>query len=261
MGIGNQYLRQIEEPHSPELTQLFEQALSDVREKFDDKDLEVDSETLQKSTYTYYHNWETESPKFGFFLQNPGTLKPRHEGKDLLEASEPLDYVEVYQRYAAEWFVKKNEHFAGRFFPLLDHHGLIDVDNWKTYVQDGFFDDFYMTDLVKYRVTTGDIEDQHRTESYEEQLKHELEAIDLELVFAFSSRLWKTLHEEVPLEPIIDEAPESDSVSKCHGYLYQAGDPLNCHVIPLSHYSRQIYGHYLRDSYFDYLQEGISNYV
>lgn len=260
MSFGSQFFQDIEEPESPVLSQLYDQALSEGREKFDKKDIEVDEEALRKSTYTYYHNWETESPNLGFFLQNPGTLKARHEGKDLLNASDPLDYIAVYQRYAAEWFVLKNKHFAGRFFPILDELDLIQVQDWKTYVKDAFFDDFYMTDLVKYRVTTGDIEDQHRKESYEEQLKHELEAIDIDLAFAFSSRLWKTLHEEVPLEPRSAGAPESSSVSECHGHLYQAGKPLNCEVIPLSHYSRQIYGHYLRDSYFDYLQEGLGQF-
>lgn len=261
MKLGNSFLRRIENPQSSGLAQLNEQALSNVRAKFDQKDIEVDSETLRKSTYTYYHNWETESPKFGFFLQNPGTLKARHEGRDLLEASEPLEYVDVYQRYAAEWFINKNEHFAGRFFPFLDELGLIDVHDWKSYVQDSFFDDFYMTDLVKYRVTTGDIQDQHRIESFDEQMKHELEEIDVRLVFAFSSRLWKTLYENISLDPISEGVPLTRSVSECHGFLYKAGNPLNCYVIPLSHYSRQIYGHYLRDSYFDYLKDGLTDYI
>lgn len=261
MKIGDQYLRRIEVPQSKGLAQLHEMALSDVRDKFEDKGMTVDADTLEKSTYTYYHDWESESPSFGFFLQNPGTLKPRHEGRDLLAASNPLDYVEVYQRYAAEWFVDKNEHFSGRFFPLLGDLGLIDIDDWKTYVQGKFFEDFYMTDLVKYRVTTGDIKAKHRTESYEEQLKHELEALDLELVFAFSSRLWKTLHEEVDLEGLTDGAPDSDSVSSCHGHLYRAGEPLDSFVIPLSHYSGQIFGHYLRDSYFEYLEEGLMKFL
>lgn len=135
------------------------------------------------------------------------------------------------------------------------------MSDWETYVKDEFFDNFYMTDLVKYCVTTKEIKKQHRSESYEKQLRHELEYIDLDLVFSFSSRRWKTLYEQVStISPVSEQAPESDSVSNCHGYLYRAEEPLDCHIIPLSHYSKQIYGHYLRDSYFNYLREGLDDF-
>jgi hypothetical protein len=105
-------------------------------------------------------------------------------------AQKPLEYVRTYRTYALEWLLEKNEHFSSRFLPLLSRYGLLDGgEEWRTYLEGEFYDDFYLTDLIKYRVRTEDIGDRHRRAGFDEHLREELRAIDPEIVFAFSARV------------------------------------------------------------------------
>lgn len=261
MSLGPGFIERIERPESDALSELRDEAAHDVRESLQGSGFDTTPEIVRKSTYTYYYDWERDDPEYVFLVQNPGTLSRRHEMKGIRASRSPIEYVRTYRTYAQEWLLEKNEHFSSRFFPLLTRYGLLEgAEEWRTYLKEGFYDDFYLTDLIKYRVKTGDIGDRHRRAGFEEHLHEELRLVDPELVFAFSARVWDTLREELDLRPVSDGAVPDATVSNAHGHLYRATGALDTHVLPLSHFSMRVYALLLRDSYFEYLHDALSAY-
>lgn len=261
MPLDGRIIEKIEYPESPALRDLLDQAREHAQEELTSAGVEVSSSDVNKSTYTYYHDWEREDPIYAFIVQNPGQLQRRHEMEGIREAQSPLDYVRTYQKYAVDWLIEKNAHFSREFFPMLDRNGLISLDDgdWNRYVREEFYDDFYLTDLVKYRVRTGDIDDEHRQAGLEEHLGPELRRLGPDVVFAFSSRVWNTFLENLNPTPLSNGAGLDSKVSRAHGYLYHIENPIDAYVVPLSHFSSRVYALLLRDSYFEYLADGLAD--
>ncbi len=114
-----------------------------------------------------------------------------------------------------------------------------------------------MTDLIKYRVKTKNIDDKHCKAGFKNHLKKELEYIDPKLIFVFSSNTWDTIKEKIDIEPI-DDKVDVDNVASNHGYLFRTNHTsIDTYIIPLTHFSMVSYSNTLRNSYFDYLKEGI----
>lgn len=267
------HLRQIEQPDHPALQELLETARENTRkqlvkdgaEVLDDETIryrgrELDTEALNKFSYTFYFDWERdESPSFMFLVQNPGPLVSRRhlddEADELLDTASYLEQVRVNRGYLKNWLWRQNSRFSEGFFPLLAEHGLIQYDSLEEYLNGAFYSDFILTDVVKYRVSTSEIgggRGGNAEVSYDTLLSSELEAIEPDLIFAFGSRCWQVLYRNLDLEPIQDDAELTTSVTNAHGYSFQYDG--GC-VIPLTHFSGQ--NSFLRNSYHDYLDDGL----
>lgn len=274
------YLERVEDPDHPAMRDLLETARNNVREQLLEegaeeandgailyRGTELDDAALTKFSYTFYHDWwDGETPKFVFLVQNPGPLvSGRHlddEADDLLKAVGAEDsyrrQVRVNQGYLEDWLWRRNQRFSEGFFPVLSDHGLISYDSLKGYLRGDFFDDFVLTDVVKYRVSTGEIDGGVKGNaevSYDEYLYPELEALDPDLIFSFGSRCWKVLLRNLDLDAVGD-GELTDTVTNAHGHAFRSDD---WYVIPLTHFSGR--NTFLRDSYYEYLSEGIEQII
>lgn len=170
-----------------------------------------------------------------------------------------LNQVNVNQRYLKDWLLGKNKQFAETFFSILREFDLIEYDDLDSYLEQAFYDDFVLTDLVKYRVTTQELSSSkggNAELSCDAFLKPELMALDPDLVFCFGSYCWPVLYRNLDLEPVEGGAQAMTStVTNAHGFIYESN---STYVLPLMHFSRQ--NQSLRNSYFEYLREGLANY-
>lgn len=277
-----QHLDQIEHPSHPALQNLLATARDNVVDQLrtdgatvrDDgtvayRDAVLGDAELTKFCYTFYYDWEAaDDPQYMFLVQNPGELvSARHlddEAAELVAAvtsdTPYRDQVRVNRGYLKDWLWRRNRRFAGNFFPRLDAHNLIDIDGVEPYLDDGFYNDFVLTDLVKYRVATKHIDADpggNAEASFDAFLQPELDALDPDLVFCFGSRCWKVLYRNLDVTPV--KAPETrltDTVTNAHGYLFRTDDT---YIIPLTHFSGR--NSFLRDSYYDYLDDGLASFA
>ncbi len=78
-----------------------DKAKENVEDKIRQRDYTPDTDSdlkklIDKSLYTYYHRFQIENPRYGFILQNPGTLKNRHEIKDLDNTETLQERISIY---------------------------------------------------------------------------------------------------------------------------------------------------------------------
>ena len=105
-----------------------------------------------------------------------------------------------------------------------------------------FFDDFYMTDIVKYRAPGSAVGSPEVQFSFSEQLREELEAIDPDLIFTFGNRAWNPIRDELAAKPVESLAIDESRITELHGSLHETGRVLDTYVLPLGHMSTQFYG-------------------
>jgi hypothetical protein len=203
---------------------------------------DVPDHVLRKLTYTYYHDWKTEDPRFMFLLEDPGipgehVIMEVADYVDLGSGYDLYDAVQIDRRFGSHWLAKRGyTDFSSDFIQACSDNGLIELEEpWWQYLLSGeFFDDFYMADVIKYRgvnASTGDI-----NTSYYSFLSEELEFLEPDLVFAFGKRAWTTLLEKFEIEPLVD-GPVSESILDVHGAVYGASGIVETDVLPLGHMS------------------------
>ena len=275
------YLNRIENPDHPAMQDLLATARENVRgqlldegaEEIDEGTLryrgtELDEQALTKFAYAFYYDWERDpSPKFVFLVQNPGPLVNRRhlddEAEELLEAVDAdnpyLTQVRINRGYLKDWLWRRNGKFSENFFPLLSEHGLIEYESLEHYLEGGFYADFALTDVVKYRVRTSAIDGGrggNAEVSYEDFLAPELEALDPDLIFSFGSRCWRVLYRNLDVTPVDGDEALTNSVTNAHGYAFQYDGG---YIIPLTHFSGR--NTFLRNSYYEYLSEGLDSFA
>lgn len=265
-----EFVNRIENPRSRTLEQLFERALENVEEQLRDYGAtDQDEWALKKIAYTYYYNWDEDDPDYVFLLEDPGNLNERHTREIrrievLKDEFDPLALIDIYRRFATTWFIEtRNSDFIRRFLYTCSENGLIEFDGyWGDYVRSQqFFDDFYMTDIVKYRAPGSAVGSPEVRASFSEQLGTELETLDSDLIFTFGNRAWNPIKEELAAEPV--EAPEIDEskITELHGHLHETGRVLDTYVLPLGHMSTQFYGAQIsKKEYMSRMEEGLERW-
>lgn len=272
------YLGGIENPNEKPLKELLSTAREGVIDQLQNDGAEVldngrvqykgsklGKDELNKFAYTFYFDWENdEDPDYVFLVQNPGRLITErhldHEAEELIEAIQSNDpyisQVRKNREYLYDWLWSRNSKFSEGFFSTLEDYGLIEIESVEKYLEGEFYSDFVLTDLVKYRVQTGEISGNiggNAELSFQEYLLPELKAYDPELVFLFGSRNWKTFLGNMDLEPVTgSDGILVDTISNTHGHLYEAE---GMHFLPLNHFSGR--NTFLRNSYFDYMEDGL----
>ena len=265
-----EFLSQIENPRSHILEELLESAVTDVEEHqqtYDDVNL--DEWAVRKMAFTYYYNWETDNPDFVFLLTDPGSIDERHMREAqriaaLKNEYDPLSLVDIYRNFATTWFTEtRNSDFIGTFLATCNEMDLIAYENyWKDYIRSReFFNDFYMTDIVKYRAPRSTVGSPEVQVSFSEQLREELEGIDPDLIFTFGNRAWTPIEEELATEPIDDLAIDESKITELHGHLHKTGGVIDAHVLPLGHMSTQFYGAQIsKQEYMSRMEDGLERW-
>jgi len=261
--MNSEFVNRIAEPEHPELQNLADEARNGVREALTDWGwTNPDDVTVRNLSFTYYHDWEHDDPDCMFLIQDPGPVYDRHRQefeaiRNLDPAADPLELVSLHRRFATSWLIQRNADFAEKFLTACARNGYADVDNdWERYVENGgFFDDFYLTDVIKYRI--GDHDTPHHRASYRGYLADELRHVEPELLFVFGGDAWGVVRSAMDPTPLVDIDGDASKVTDAHGYPFRVTSPAETVAVPLVHFSGRIYHSLLRDSYFDYLSEGL----
>jgi len=239
-------------------------------------------ESMRNNGFTFYAS-RFNDYKYMIILQNPLYNKERHKKEKTESTGKSIqDRAKIHQKYFLEWFLKgnrekrrgQNYRFIERFLDLLKSNGLISYDDTPGYLETGFFNDFYVTDIVKYWGATGDITDALLKHSVH-HLIDEIINVRPELIFSFSTRVWDCLYpigrDKFELSPIqgwgeierhSDLERSVETLANVHGHLFRGkyADGIPFHLIPLIHLSKNARYNLIRDSYFNCLKEGLQNY-
>jgi len=218
--MNRDFVEGIEHPESRYLQEAQESAARHVRERLEDHHMtDVPDKVLRKLTYAYYHDWEQNDPNYVFLLADPG-VPGEHV---VFEANayaglEPTDYrtkVQIDQRFGARWLAKQRyTDFTSEFLTHCQDHGLVEFDEpwWQYLLSGSFFDDFYMTDVVKYR------ENNPSQATLDAAVRlgliQELEYIDPDLIFTFGSRAWDAVRTHLQAEPTRRSRPTTPRTTR-----------------------------------------------
>lgn len=261
--MNEDFVERIEHPESRYLQEAQQDAYARVRDRLEEHHMtDVPEQVLEKLTYAYYHDWERNDPNYVFLLADPG-VPGEHV---VFEANayadlDPADYrqkVHVDQRFGARWLAKKRyTDFTSEYIECCHEHDLIDVENpwWQYLLSGSFFDDFYMTDVVKYR------EDSPSRNALDASVRlgliQELEYVDPDLIFAFGGRAWDVLREHLQAVPVGD-VNDPSSINEVHGELHRATREHEVDVLPCGHMSPQFRGAQISHrEYMDRIAAGI----
>lgn len=246
--MNEQFIRQIENPSSPQQQTLYEQGLEITKDRLEKHSIEgLEDTTLTRLNYTYYHNWKRNDPDFFFLIRDPG--KPGDhvvsEAVEIDRTEEILDLIDIYQRIGARWLMGRNyATFIREFLRVCEQKDLVELTtDWWEYVLTGsFFDDFYMTDVVKYRIDE-DPTDSDLQDCFTSYLFPEIDEIDPDLIFAFGKTPWKSIRDTLNTKDIETGEQTKPSVTQAQGRLFRTtrmpDDQL--FVIPFLHMSPQNY--------------------
>ena len=220
------------------------------------------------SPFALYYSHD--SPRGGkmFVMENPGSggliekyskeLKAENEAykawaRDLAKngkASYALleEFIKCSRECAKSWLIKGNAHLL-EFFKILSENDIIktkvtDKKSYDKYIENDFFQDFWVTDWCKTRFKT-DLED---------IIRKEIEWVQPRLVFLFSGYTWQNFYKiyEDKLKPQIQKQFSEDEIyndkrkfkpgiEKMHGHFFTLQIPHEVGVFPLIHFVGQAY--------------------
>lgn len=261
MALDAGFVRGIEQPEHSVLDDALTEACNLTTQRLNQMGFSNPEPWLvRKVAFAYFYDWERDSPDFAFVLPDPGNLGKEYtqEVRDLRAAGPDipiLQQVSFYRDLAKDWFLNHRTDFPGEFFPVLQSMGIIDYSNsWREYIQSGeFFDDFYMTDVVKYRVAGGS------TSSLEEwafrrHLKQELSTISPTVIFVFGGRAWNTIRTHLTLESVGSILGDDSKITNAHGELYYTKSNGCSFVVPLGHMSGNSWWQFPPEDYLNRLE-------
>jgi hypothetical protein len=264
MSPDRDFINRIEYPDHAALQGLRDDACETTRSRLEEWGYpDVDESTIRKLSYTYYYDPSQDDPDYVFLLQDPGGIQRRHteelERLKAIDDQSPLtELVDIYRQFPKSWLLRnRNSDFSLKFFSTLSDHGIISLSStWRDYLRDeGFYHDFYMTDIVKYRVD-GFTKREER-ESVNEFLREELAMIDPDLIFVFGGDAWDVLRGYFDTTPIDTTTVDTSKITEIHGCLCRTGQELDAHVLPLSHMSGQVWWRFPPEEYIERMEAGL----
>lgn len=260
-------IERIENPENEHLRSMLSDACQTTEDRLEEWGFSgVSDATIRRLSYTYYHRSDQDDPKYVFLVQDPGGLQRRHtEELDRIrsiEETENLDsLVDVYREFPKSWLLRnRNSDFSEQFFSTLADHGLISYEtSWRPYLQnEQFYDDFYMTDVVKYRVD-GSNKSEERA-SVDAFLREELSNLDPELIFSFGRQAWEVLRDHFGAWPVSGGQRDMGKISEMHGQLCETRGQVDTMVLPLSHMSGQVWWRFPPEEYISRMEDGIEEW-
>jgi len=277
----------------PMLDRAIERLAEKIVDEFSDYDTTL-QEFNKESSVIDLNDWNLYSLTIDrekmFIMQNPGVGKKdesqideqrkrvikwqEHKSSERLETA-----IKSMQKGLIKWLTKYNMHFW-KFFEILSkekiiQHRIVNKSEYENYIKNHFLEDFYVTDLFKYRVPTTKLGSALYGKNVEKQEfrkklmkvleEYELKQVKPKLVFVFSTRTWETFYTyfDKKIEPIGKELEEDTrdflkKVTNVHGLTFKLtifGNEKEIIVIPLCHFSPRYYNNLIRSSYFRYFKE------
>lgn len=268
MSPNKDFINRIEYPDDTVLQSLRDDACETTQHRLEKWGFpDIDDSTIRKLSYTYYYDPSHDDPDYVFLLQDPGALQRRHtEELDRLKAIDdqsPLtELVNIYRQFPKSWLLRdRNSDFSSRFFTTLADHGIISLSStWRDYLRDEvFYDEFYMTDVVKYRVD-GSSKTERRA-SVNGFLREEMAKIDPDLIFAFGGDAWGAMRDFFDSSPVQSGPVDPGKITETHGHLCQTGRKIDAHVLPLSHMSGQVWWRFPPEDYIERMEAGLREWA
>lgn len=234
MALDAGFVEDIEHPDSTVLQAALSQARDRTTERLREMGFHYPDEWLiQTVACAYCHDWAQADPQYAFVLPDPGDIDRefdsevrslRSSGPDV----PPRERVAFDQQIASAWFTDHETRFPREFFTALAEQGLIaPADDRERYVADGeFFEEFYLTHAVKYRLNG--YSTAQGAAAFSAQLGRELDAVDPTVIFTVGERTWQTLREGLGLTH--EGSASAESLTDAHGQLHRADETF---VIPL----------------------------
>lgn len=246
--MNKEFIEEIEHPSAPRQQKLYKAGREVTLERLEKHAVEdLDDITIRRLNYTYYHNWEENDPRCMFLIRDPGTPGD-HVVSEIVEidrTDDVLDLIDIYQRIGSRWLMGRDyAKFTQEFLRTCEAQGLIDLStDWWAYLLTGqFFDDFYMTDVVKYRIDT-DPPDADIQDCFTKHLYPEIEHVEPDLVFAFGKTPWKSLRDTLKTEHVGTGARTKPSITQAQGKLFRTTrmPDEQLYVLPFLHMSPHNY--------------------
>jgi hypothetical protein len=218
---------------------------------------------LLKLNYDIYQ--EPRKKDWMIILQNPGENKlpiPDSEAfKQWMKTKQKTSFKQILGE------IKKL--FESNY--AFSKYSISDDRDYEKYVNEDFFNDFHVTDLVKINAPMGvlDIILKHQKEKWLNILKKEISFVQPKYILTFSKRTWEAIRSMYTLNtlnslnnPYISNMSKQDNkkltITKVHGICYQImGNRYKCNIIPLAFLPGSGQNNPLRNSYSDYLREGL----
>lgn len=265
VSLNSDFLQEIEHPNHSNLQLAFEEGLENTAERLEVMGfLNPDDWLVRKIALVYFYDNEQDSPNFALVLPDPGNIGKEYteEIRNLQVAGPDIDYnaqIEFYRDLVTTWFLTHNTDFPNEFFPLLRSNGLIDYSgHWTEYIGEGeFFDDFYMTDIIKYRVA-GNRRSEWKDTAYRQHVKKELKEIDPNVIFVFGASAWGTIRKHLSPEPVHDSSNDESKITRAHGNLYYTDSVIDAFILPLGHMSGNSWWQFPPEDYVERLEAGLS---
>src|SRR3989344_4998670 len=171
------------------------------------------NESDDKTKYTYY-NLDLSHKDFMIIIQNPGAGKKKNRERfELANCKDDEEFIRCCRKWLQIWIEEQgNKDFWSQ---LIKDVQLIN----KNIRKDNILDYFAISDIIKRRGKTGDVEDFEK-----DILKKEIELIKPILILAISSRTWNSIKNIFDGDIIKVDNKENiniNSVSKEHGFLFK----------------------------------------
>jgi hypothetical protein len=266
MPLDASFVENIEYPNHTALQRALSEACTNTSERLVEMGFESPDEWLvRKAALAYFYDWEQDTPEFTFVLPDPGNLGKQFTSEiRALQSAGPnipyRDQITIYRDIASKWYLNHQTDFPQEFFSLLHSHDLIEYnDGWRAYVRRGeFFDDFYMTDIIKYRVGGFNASGQRASQAFRRQVKQELAHIDPTIIFVFGGTAWNIIRSHLKLTPVDPTVGDETSIIDSHGELYYTDSDTSAFIVPLGHMSGQVWWRFPPEEYVDRLDSALT---
>jgi hypothetical protein len=266
MSIDASFVKKIEYPKHSALQGALSEACTNTVERLSEMGFRDPEEWLvRKAAMAYFYDWQEDNPEYVLLLPDPGNLGKQNtpeirrlqsEGKNICYQ----DQVGIYREIARKWYLRHQTDFPQEFLSLLHSHGLIEFDDgWREYVRCGeFFDDFYMTDIIKYRVGGFSSNGQRASQAFRQHIKSELSEVEPSIIFVFGRPAWNTFYDHLNPTPVNPPVGEKTSIKQSHGKLYYINTNTCAFVVPLGHMSGQAWWSFPPAEYIDRLDSALT---
>lgn len=266
MSFDSTFIQDIEHPDDPTLQQALSEACNSTREKLQQMGFTSPEEWLvRKVAFAYFFDWKADSPDYALVLPDPGNIgkQQQNEIRHLQSTGPDISYedqVDFYRSVAKKWYLNHPTDFPEEFLSLARTHGLIQyADDWQTYIRsDDFFDDFYMTDVLKYRVDGYPTDGGWESSAFYRQLKRELVELDPNVIFVFGGSAWHTIRKYLHPNPVNPPVSDETSIMETHGEIYCTDTDIDAFIIPLGHMSGQVWWRFPPEEYIDQLETALT---
>ena len=194
------------------------------------------------------------NPKMMFVMQNPGVS----EKEKNLDKNNIAEFTKHHDGKFTEWVMNDHKEAIEKIFNIFAKYSLIRYGGrLEGYLSNNFFKDFYLTDIVKCRLTTKENK-KAIAEQYLPFFKREVSIANPRIVVLFSARSWNVLREDEDF--MIPQEKKDLPITQVHGDVIESGyKESRFLLIPVIHFTNQGFKNCPKTSYIDYLERSFKD--